>query len=480
MSTTNTIEYKLPLTVARLTATVTVTEDQLNGNSTKAVGDASLATVGDPRDTYKVKIVNKPLNDLSVDLALTDDMRLTSASSESTGQVGTVVTKALGAAATIIGIAAAAALAAPEDVDKKYEEEHEDLAHLRNRYRTVLSELAEQLATISEDIANPNADDRPRLMASLKLLRSVRADVEAELARLDKHFEAWRATKLTTRTELRTSDLPTDILPATTDGTLAWANLSDKCAAAWTELGVMITMDAIEPSPTATAPGDKDEGIWVRVPRPVIWRLWARDVDGDNEKAHLVREGTAVLVDKNCKHEFVSFRRSWWARRSIKVEFSDAGILKKFETAATSSAAAAATALGEASGAISAGLENASKIGSTWQGLRDSTSERRLTQLKTQVELKEQEIKAAGLAATEAQSAELERLKQEVAINEAHADLDPATLEAASLQREKVLLDARREESVARRQLQAESELAEMRLEIERLKAQWEKDNPDK
>jgi len=100
-----------------------------------------------------------------------------------------------------------------------------------------------------------------------------------------------------------------------------------------------------------------------------------------------------------------------------------------------------------------------------------------LARLKARVELKENELKAAGLLATQERYAELEALKQQVQLAEAKLALDPVTSVTQQLERQTKHVDALRENSVAKRQLQAESELTELRLEIERLKAHWQMEN---
>jgi hypothetical protein len=87
-----------------------------------------------------------------------------------------------------------------------------------------------------------------------------------------------------------------------------------------------------------------------------------------------------------------------------------------------------------------------------------------LARLKARVELKENELKAAGLLATQERYAELEALKQQVQLAEAKLALDPVTSVTQQLERQTKHVDALRENSVAKRQLQAESELTELRL----------------
>jgi hypothetical protein len=95
------------------------------------------------------------------------------------------------------------------------------------------------------------------------------------------------------------------------------------------------------------------------------------------------------------------------------------------------------------------------------------------------VELKQQQIAAAGLEATQDDAAELERLRQKAdiletrkGIGETSLALDPAAQEVLALQQEIGLLKATRQASAAGRALAAELQFGDLRLEIERLRVE--------
>lgn len=170
----------------------------------------------------------------------------------------------------------------------------------------------------------------------------------------------------------------------------------------------MVTIDGVDDPKDPRKPDcNSTEGIWVRIPRPVAWKLWRREIVDNNETAILVREGITDVLDHKCQHTLMKFRRSAWARRSTKLEFAESGALKSFASVATSTAAAATAALRDVSVAVPGGLEQACKLSNSWYSVRDARTSHELAQLKEQVELKEQQLKAARLAATDDQCAKL-------------------------------------------------------------------------
>ena len=110
---------------------------------------------------------------------------------------------------------------------------------------------------------------------------------------------------------------------------------------------------------------------------------------------------------------------------------------------------------------------------------RDDPWREQLATTKKQVELKQQQIAAAELEATQDDAAELERLRQKAdiletrkGIGETSLALDPAAQEVLALQQEIGLLKATRQASAAGRALAAELQFGDLRLEIERLRVE--------
>ncbi|NUU19061.1 hypothetical protein HP550_17570 [Cellulomonas humilata] len=596
------IDYRLPLTVVRITGTDKVTIDKYSAEALhERTGDAAFVTTGD-REAGGAKVAllrSSAFNDLAATLTLTDDQRLVSATSESTGTLGAAVTQTLGVVATAVGIALPGGFAPGTALDGQppseaadYSHEHGTESASRTAYRGLLIQLtvairdatAHLSRLLTQVVGDPEtsgasaktggtagadqgarwwripvppppdpliaAARRSELAARLRMLHRLRDEAEGELARLDAHYAAWRAGTRSTHAVERSFDIRTDALPVQNpkhdepllktvkprpapargdveepapdpDVTKSNAGIpepprspsrrpggpipslsyldvnklkdrSEDAWQAWQALGVLVVQVGRKPEEGAAlnVPRKERDGVWLRVPRTVHWQLWrqtttppppgAEPAPPSHVLVKLVREGSSVVVDGACPCRFVRFRRSLWARRSTSVELSDSGALRKFALTSTSAAAAVAAAAAQVPGVVSTGLTTASTLRTTWQTLGDVDEQRRLAELQRQIDLREKELKLAGLGATEAQHVELARLKQQAELIAARGAVSPTAQETATVVQNTALLDALRGASQASRELQAETELSELRLEIERLQAQWLAANPGK
>ena len=120
---------------------------------------------------------------------------------------------------------------------------------------------------------------------------------------------------------------------------------------------------------------------------------------------------------------------------------------------------------------MAAGLETATKIGTSVGDLQDAAAKRRLEVINRLVDQRAKELELQGINATAESYAEQKRLEQQVAIAKAQGSLAPAS-ELSRLQNELAEATARRDlEAVSRERAQA-SELAEVRAELAKLEAQ--------
>jgi hypothetical protein len=118
-------------------------------------------------------------------------------------------------------------------------------------------------------------------------------------------------------------------------------------------------------------------------------------------------------MDRLCELQTIVFHKSMLAKRTTALTFSDLGALTGVATTRTAAAAALADAAQAIPGTVAASLEQTKKLYDDFGALRDRAIDTRLAELKKQLALKQNEIALAGLHATEAQSAELARLKQQ-------------------------------------------------------------------
>jgi hypothetical protein len=296
------------------------------------------------------------------------------------------------------------------------------------------------------------------LMMELRQLESVLPSLEAELDRLVTHFKTWRASKITTRTETYQRCFNLDTLRGanvnvTANDVVFAGSAHQSVRAAWNQLGVAVTMR--QPGVPKDSIDTATNEILVRIPRREIISVYEKGEDG---KPVLREEKPHLVMDSACEVEVIALRKSAWAKRSTTLGFSELGGVTTYKHQADAAAAAAADTLGALPGTVSGSLEQAVKIRTQVAALRSSELDRQLDQAKKRVELKQQELTAAGLKATEKDAAELERLKQQAEMADKRKALEtpPAPSEAAT-------------ELAA---LKQEIELTAARLENDRLRAQ--------
>ena len=212
----------------------------------------------------------------------------------------------------------------------------------------------------------------------------------------------------------------------------------------------------------------KLEGVWMRIPRRVEWKVWRLLSSGDGQPTLVVpvKSGFMVVVDNACTYRFIEFRRSLWAKRSITVDFSESGMLTGFASTSESTLSAIATAGSDSAQAVGDGLTAAVGIRTSIGSLQSDSAARKLADLTRQADTREQELRLAGEKATTTDYAELERLKQRQAIAEAQAAIDPAALATASLNRDTALATAEQDATQTIRDLRAQLTLEQLKSDI--------------
>jgi hypothetical protein len=471
---TNLIDYRLPVTVARLNSTVVWT--RFDGGSAKptTTSDLSVATASDTRFALNAEVKGGLLLDLDATLSLTSDLRLTSASSESTGTLGKVI-----ATAIKIGVAAAAiaAFGGEPTPQGRYATEQQEAAARLVSIRTAIGRASAAIAVLLSESLEGSRSPVLTLMPRIQGLRAIRTLLEEELATELKIRDAWIASRTTTWTETAVDEVNFDELPPSSwvkQDRLEIPTPAASLRQLWGRLGVMITVDDLRPGvPDQGSSLDvtRRDGIWMRIPRPVRWTLWRSksfDVGGPEPTVDDVKTGIAWVVDKKCELKFVAFRRSLFAKRKIAMEFGESGSLSKFTATHGSTLAAVATAAGDSLSAYSDGLTSAQTIRTTRATLADDAEVQELADLNRRYQIREAELKQSGLDATAADYAELEYLKQQALVVQQRGLLDPRVLATDAITKDTALYQAA--QSAARREEQANYDLANLRDMIEALK----------
>jgi hypothetical protein len=529
------VHYRLPISAFRFTGTRAVTKDAVKDTTSRAwESSAELVVVADEAGPELQASFKGGGSLSSTDIALrfSADGRLTSASSESTGGAIPLIKGVVVAGATTAGMlvggplgASAAGLTAsraaatfvrlavddgfrsraqgavdaagdvPEDpVMAAYRDAHpEAWLHLTRSIERVL-DAEQRLATVlTEAVADPTRVT----LRTVTLHEEALALAQAELARRRQHFAVWRATTLEatsvshehllTLDEVRAFDAT--IIPGSSALSWGTGGAPQRAQVLWDDLGILPVVSSVDgtalPAPTgAAAPADMGgRGVWVRRPRRVRVTLYRRVPSDVTWAAKQVSTEVYDVVDGAAELTWVPFRSSAFARRQSAVEFHEGGTLASYTYAASSSAEAVGTALGELPASVVSGLEQAGKLRDQVAALQDKQREQQLARAKREVELKQQELELAGLTATEADYAELKRLEQEATLLEKRRSVATASATSDEVAGEVARLTQQLELADARRAARIEEELRELKDALARLevlaKVLEKPDDPD-
>lgn len=510
------IAYWLPVSALRLTGTRTVTVDKVLPDAKTSTSWASTAELHVVADQTGPQLLAKLhagwLNNTNVELAFSEDGRLTSASSDTSGAAVPLVKGVVVAGAAVTGflvaggpgaaLAAAGAIrradealrlvelhldpdaeleaaedtrAALDPVMAAYERDHRQEALLLELSTRQVGEAETYLAAArGEAIADPSLAKLAELRRREEVLRGARE----ELSRLRRHFDLWRASKVSTHSEAFEHVVPLDKLwdppPALAEGKLVWGGTApERAQLLWQQLGllpVVTTLDGAAPPEPATAPTGAYAGVYVRRPRRVQVTIYRRTSDGDGWSAELVSSQVHDVVDDRSEVAKVPFRSSVWSRRRTAIELSEAGTLVRFEHTTTASAQEIGTALVELPASVVSGLEQAGKLRDQLDTLQDKDRELELARIRREVAMKKEQLELAGLTATEGDYAELKRLEQQVSLLEHRRSVATATATSDDVAGEIARLAQQLQLATTGRELRTEVAIGELKVALQQAK----------
>jgi hypothetical protein len=452
MSTTE-VTYYLPKSVIRLSATVKTTTDELSSDPiAPETSDwkAELLTVADNNRGRTVTLGTSWLFDYGIKLAMSEDGRMTSASLDSTGQLGTVLASAAGLA---VSIASAATFGLPgvlsrlvpgageaitrEDLDgsteepgdpvaHRYHEEHPEEFRRLTELKAEYTEAQDAVTAARRAHRKAAAATRDQAWRDYRQLIKAANDVSSELDRAKLMFTTWRASKQKTTEVVHECRLAVADLPVLEHESLTldyrMKEGADPAEKFYAEVGYLVCLTERPPGGGMIPAGatTSDARLSVVQPRAVTLVTVRKGTDGNPQVTGYQR---VLVVDEHCSEVSVPIRKSLFARRNTAVTLSELGALVGLELGGTSSAAgAAAAATGVRTEALAA-LESAEKARKSLDTLSAADAEAELAGLKRELAIEEQRLLLAGQAATASDYARLQWLKQQVDIKEARAKL---------------------------------------------------------
>ncbi len=424
------ITYRLPISWLVVTGNRRITTDELAPADKKQT--ASLAgvefkvvTTGDSTD----RTITPPTGTLMTckcSFGVAPDGRLTSASSDVTGQAGAALKSIASVAGTAAALALLGAAAAPsDDADKQqitdaygaaYPDQQATLVDLRAARKRLLDDLRRELAAQAADLG------------AVWRLRTLLAVVDEQLAPVDAHFRAWRASKRTTSDEYFEIRITVDELPqqvAGQGGGTPALNPPTTLQELWERFGMGVRASWPDGAAQAGAVGTNTGTVYTRRPRLLaldfVKQVGNAVVVTDRHWQYVASAASAVVA--------YQLEKSWLGHRSLSLTFDSDGFVSSVSTEGSSDLAAALAAAESIPTSFTNGLESGTKAYTDVQAARRASLEAELARVKDEVNLRSQQLLAAKDQATAADAVRLARLQQLQQILDAQAKIrgaDPA------------------------------------------------------
>jgi hypothetical protein len=426
--------YRLPLTQLVVSGVLRTSKDQLTVVGGKPTTTTSLVSTD-------VKLVTSA--ELGRDLTLTPpkgrfttykgsfgltaDGRLKSASADVTGEVGAAIKSVASLAGTILAIVALGPEEAPkDDADNDailaayraaYEKEHDAFTTLRKQRNDVEGRVRDAITTSVDGAGD---------LAELRRLRSLLALIDERLVPAEAHFRAWRARKIThvdEAFELRVplADIRGSVQEAWGSGGVGGLERPpESLEQLWTGYGVGIEGSWLRERTTEPqSVGTAADHVYTRVPDLLELRVMKPDGDRAIESSRQ----RATVADDRSKVVKYKLETSRLGRKSLALTFDADGFVSNVAVEGSSALAAGLSAATGAVEGFTAGVEGGTKAYKAVRAAGHATLDAELARVKSEIELREQRLLAAGLDATGADAVELKRLEQLQGILEAQTKI---------------------------------------------------------
>lgn len=422
---TRAISYRLPCAELVVSGTVRRTRDTITDVAPLASQRAILVSHAFAvrhvvsRDKYSVTLPGGWLRAFKGSFSFTSDRRLAGTAAESTGYAGTILTAAATVAGAALGLrtvgtGTGVALDgdAPADpAEEKYREAHPAVSERRGQIAQLLERFQEAQLEAARQILDGSPDAHA---VRWDLLQRVKQSLESERDLLDAHFAAWRAGTIETVDEAFEFAVPlSELRGSAGQPDAACSEESPESPKTlhhlWTQYGVGV----------AASWGDGRGGQQVNV-HPTSSQIATRIPDRVTlsvvEHQHgvpvVTASSTHLVMDDYSEVEYFTLEKSLFGRRSLALTFDGDGVVTGVAVEGAASLAQAASATGQLPAAIDGGIGSLNTAVSGLATARRSAREAELAQVKQQVELAQQRVTAAGLHATAADAARLQRLQQ--------------------------------------------------------------------
>jgi hypothetical protein len=410
-------------------------------------------TIADPVFHFGIRYEGGWTKDIGLDLAFTDDLRITSTGATSKGRVGDAVKGTLkfvvSTLATVAGIVrgpgfgaagraarAVTATTTAKAAEEVYAETHPDAQALRNDTAKAIVAVRGALITNDTDLSTLVGSKAIRdATARSRALSDALARLEVQHAAAEARFDAWKASKRSVETSEFTYVVPVKDLPSTAQIEQHLVDPSDEqlgaCSQMYDDLHTVVAVTEIsgrkDPSDIDPTVGDQFQGVFFRKPRVVELSIYERTHDdAGKDVLVLTRRSRHLVVDDNCERRFVKFDKSAWGDRAVALSFGDLGELDKISSTSTSTAAAIGATLGELPAVVKDALEQGNAAVEQLDKIRNVGVSREIARLDKEAELLKKRVAADLDGADGTALRQLEELKRKKELLTAQKDVGDA------------------------------------------------------
>lgn len=421
--------------------------------------------------------------DRAFDAGFTPDGRIQSIEYNSTG-AGTRIVSAVGKLAAFVGSVLLRVSGGrgfdernrPKDPRAEWEQAYPDLSRRKGTYVEIARKSADKLAQVRESLVE--AEDRAlrALEIRARSLEELLRDATDEVAKIETLYAQWRSAQRTTiESDVEVRILVADLPRRTDEGFAAPVPPEEgqRGYEVWQNCGLYLEVTDSLPTNVPEGPPriESSNIVWWRQPRAVELWVWKQD----GEHVAPVSRSTIRISDEACTYGSMELTSSTFGKHGGSLTFNDDGSPSKVSHNQESAWAAFADALGNLPEAIGTGVTQAKNVSEAVTSLGDAQSDRERARTARDLEIAENQLKLAGVEATEADYANLQRAEQAVKLQTARRSLSPTTTALEDLQQQLDLATKQNKLDSERRTAVIESSVADLRAEVARLELEVSK-----
>jgi hypothetical protein len=461
------IRYHLSTTVVNIQGVVTTKKEYMSDNSIVDtidkidIRDLLLSAIADPDCYYCIDLEKTKISDDTFAIELSDDGRIITTDSNSTGKIGTTVNSIAGFVTNVVAVAsnltspATVALSGLKktafndsqaaereshisyklDLENIYETEFPERALRRKNVRKAIDTLTDKLIELNLSIANEGSEQRrEELVKYTNQIKTSLTDLHVQNDSIESIFSAWKNVMQDEEENIYSFTLDIDDLleSSSIEEMVKEINHQEKLEKLIEEKSCQLrdvyqklqfvlskrdyspyTYDNEDELPkdfvSPELPGTSFPGIFCRRPRLVEFTIWKIDA---TDRLFPVSKTVRSILDRHSRLFTIEFGKSNWSNHNAKVSFHPTnGALKTLSTSNTSALSAASNVFSQLPKEVLANLEAANKIQAQLQKIEGENINKQIARMNREKKKIEAAIALDGAIATKKQKSEIAKYK---------------------------------------------------------------------